>query len=45
MKGSVRVVSAVNSLDEYGEWCNDVSDYIAYVDGIIARQTFERRQS
>lgn len=30
-------VSAVNSLGEYGEWCNDVSYNIADVDGIIAR--------
>lgn len=30
-------VAAVNSLGEYGEWCNDVSYNIADVDGIIAR--------
>ena len=30
-------VSAVNSLGEYGEWCNDVSYNISDVDGIIAR--------
>ena len=30
-------VSAVNSLGEYGEWCNDVSYNIADVDGIIAK--------
>ena len=32
-------VAAVNSLGEYGEWCNDVSYNIADVDGIIARHT------
>lgn len=30
-------VSAVNSMSEYGEWCNDVSYNIADVDGIIAK--------
>ena len=30
-------VSAVNSMGEYGEWCNDVSYNIADVDGIIAK--------
>lgn len=30
-------VAAVNSLGEYGEWCNDVSYNIADVDGIIAK--------
>ena len=32
-------VAAINSLGEYGEWCNDVSYNIADVDGIIARYT------
>ena len=30
-------VAAVNSLGEYGEWCNDVSYNIADVEGIIAK--------
>ena len=30
-------VSAVNSMGEYGEWCNDVSYNIADVDGIIGK--------
>lgn len=30
-------VAAVNSLQEYGEWCNDVSYSIADVDGIIKK--------
>lgn len=30
-------VEAVNSCEEYGEWCNDVSYNIADVDGIIAK--------
>jgi len=30
-------VSAVNSIGEYGEWCNDVSYNIADVDGIIGK--------
>lgn len=30
-------VDAVNSLNEFGEWCNDVSLNVADVDGIIAR--------
>ncbi len=30
-------ISAVNSLGEYGEWCNDVSYNVADVDGIISK--------
>lgn len=30
-------VAAVNSLGEYGEWCNDISYNIADVEGIIAK--------
>jgi len=30
-------VEAVNSLKEYGEWCNDISFNVADVDGIIAK--------
>ncbi len=30
-------VEAVNNIDEYGQWCNDVSYNVADVDGIIAK--------
>lgn len=32
-------VEAVNALQEYGEWCNDVSYSVADVDGIINKYT------
>ena len=30
-------VQAVNDLDDYGQWCNDVSYNVADVDGIIEK--------
>jgi type III restriction enzyme len=29
----------VNSLKEYGQWCNDISFNVADVDGIIEKHT------
>jgi type III restriction enzyme len=35
--GALEWVQCVNSLKEYGEWCNDISFNVANVDGIIAK--------
>jgi type III restriction enzyme len=32
-------IEAVNSLKEYGQWCNDISFSVADVDGIIGKHT------